>query len=63
VKPASKNAAPKTNAARLLDQMGIQYELRAYEVDPEDLAADGGRQNWVAGRAGFQNAGGAPVGQ
>jgi Cys-tRNA(Pro)/Cys-tRNA(Cys) deacylase len=40
VKPASKNAAPKTNAARLLDQMGIQYELRAYEVDPEDLAAE-----------------------
>ncbi len=30
----------KTNAARLLDQMGIHYELRAYEVDPEDLAAE-----------------------
>ena len=30
----------KTNAARLLDQTGIQYELRAYEVDPEDLAAE-----------------------
>ena len=30
----------KTNAARLLDQMGIQYELREYEVDPEDLAAE-----------------------
>jgi Cys-tRNA(Pro)/Cys-tRNA(Cys) deacylase len=30
----------KTNAARLLDQMGIRYELRAYEVDPEDLAAE-----------------------
>src|ERR1700733_13543543 len=30
----------KTNAARLLDQIGIQYELRAYEVDPEDLAAE-----------------------
>jgi len=29
----------KTNAARLLDQMGIPYELRAYEVDPDDLAA------------------------
>lgn len=29
----------KTNAARLLDQMGIHYELREYEVDPEDLAA------------------------
>jgi len=30
----------KTNAARLLDQMGIHYELRGYEVDPEDLAAE-----------------------
>ena len=26
----------KTNAARLLDQVGIGYELREYEVDPED---------------------------
>jgi Cys-tRNA(Pro)/Cys-tRNA(Cys) deacylase len=32
--------AQKTNAARLLDQMGIQYELREYEVDPDDLAAE-----------------------
>jgi Cys-tRNA(Pro)/Cys-tRNA(Cys) deacylase len=32
--------AQKTNAARLLDQMGIVYELREYEVDPEDLAAE-----------------------
>jgi Cys-tRNA(Pro)/Cys-tRNA(Cys) deacylase len=30
----------KTNAARLLDQMGIRYELRQYEVDPDDLAAE-----------------------
>ena len=30
----------KTNAARLLDSLGIRYELRAYEVDPEDLAAE-----------------------
>lgn len=30
----------KTNAARLLDQLGIRYELREYEVDPEDLAAE-----------------------
>ena len=29
----------KTNAARLLDSLGIRYELRAYEVDPEDLTA------------------------
>lgn len=30
----------KTNAARFLDQMGISYELREYEVDQEDLAAE-----------------------
>ena len=30
----------KTNAARLLDSMGIAYELRNYEVDPDDLAAE-----------------------
>ena len=30
----------KTNAARFLDQMGINYELREYEVDPDDLAAE-----------------------
>ncbi|MCL2661513.1 MAG: aminoacyl-tRNA deacylase, partial [Acidobacteriaceae bacterium] len=35
-----KPAAPvKTNAARLLDSLGIAYELRAYEVDPDDLTA------------------------
>jgi len=31
---------PKTNAARLLDRMGIHYELREYEVDPDNLAAE-----------------------
>ena len=30
----------KTNAARLLDQLAISYELRQYEVDPENLAAE-----------------------
>jgi Cys-tRNA(Pro)/Cys-tRNA(Cys) deacylase len=35
-----KSAAPaKTNAARLLDSLGISYDLRAYEVAPEDLTA------------------------
>jgi len=29
----------KTNAARLLDALGISYKLREYEVDPEDLSA------------------------
>lgn len=36
----AKTAGQKTNAARLLDQLGIRYELRPYEVDPEDLAAE-----------------------
>jgi Cys-tRNA(Pro)/Cys-tRNA(Cys) deacylase len=30
----------KTNAARLLDSLGIPYQLRDYEVDPDDLAAE-----------------------
>jgi Cys-tRNA(Pro)/Cys-tRNA(Cys) deacylase len=29
----------KTNAARLLDSLGIAYEVRTYEVDPDDLTA------------------------
>jgi Cys-tRNA(Pro)/Cys-tRNA(Cys) deacylase len=30
----------KTNAVRLLDEMGITYELREYEVDPDDPTAE-----------------------
>lgn len=30
----------KTNAARVLDRLGVKYELREYEVDPEDLSAE-----------------------
>jgi Cys-tRNA(Pro)/Cys-tRNA(Cys) deacylase len=30
----------KTNAARLLDSLAIPYEVREYEVDPDDLAAE-----------------------
>jgi Cys-tRNA(Pro)/Cys-tRNA(Cys) deacylase len=30
----------KTNAVRLLDSLGIAYELRPYEVDPDDLTAE-----------------------
>jgi Cys-tRNA(Pro)/Cys-tRNA(Cys) deacylase len=30
----------KTNAARLLDTLGVRYELREYDVDPEDLSAE-----------------------
>jgi Cys-tRNA(Pro)/Cys-tRNA(Cys) deacylase len=29
----------KTNAARLLDRLGIRFELREYEVDESDLSA------------------------
>ena len=32
--------AAKTNAIRLLDQLQISYEIREYEVDPNDLAAE-----------------------
>jgi Cys-tRNA(Pro)/Cys-tRNA(Cys) deacylase len=30
----------KTNAARLLDSLGITYEVRQYEVDENDLTAE-----------------------
>lgn len=30
----------KTNAARILDALGVRYELREYEVDPEHLEAE-----------------------
>ena len=33
------HAPAKTNAARILDRLSIPYELRGYEVDPEDLTA------------------------
>jgi Cys-tRNA(Pro)/Cys-tRNA(Cys) deacylase len=36
---ARTEKAAKTNAARLLDSLGIAYEVRTYEVDPEDLTA------------------------
>lgn len=29
----------KTNAARILDTLGISYEIREYEVDEDDLSA------------------------
>lgn len=38
----------KTNAVRLLEKLGIPYELREYEVDPDDLAAE-----TVAAKIGF----------
>ena len=30
----------KTNAARLLDSLGVAYEIREYDVDPDDLTAE-----------------------
>jgi Cys-tRNA(Pro)/Cys-tRNA(Cys) deacylase len=30
----------KTNAVRILDNLGISYHLLSYEVDPDDLAAE-----------------------
>lgn len=30
----------KTNAARILDSLGIKYSLHTYEVDPDNLAAE-----------------------
>jgi Cys-tRNA(Pro)/Cys-tRNA(Cys) deacylase len=38
----------KTNAARMLDSLGVTYELRTYEIDPDDLAAE-----TVAAKIGF----------
>ena len=34
------NGLKKTNAARLLDQMKVRYELIPYEVDEEHLGAE-----------------------
>ena len=36
---AGKPDAMKTNGARFLESLGIPFELREYEVDPEDLSA------------------------
>jgi Cys-tRNA(Pro)/Cys-tRNA(Cys) deacylase len=30
----------KTNALRVLDRLAISYELREYDVDPNDLSAE-----------------------
>jgi Cys-tRNA(Pro)/Cys-tRNA(Cys) deacylase len=38
----------KTNAVRLLDSINVPYELRDYEVNPDDLTAE-----TVAGKIGF----------
>ena len=33
-------AVAKTNAVRHLERLGISFELREYDVDPDDLAAE-----------------------
>ncbi len=33
-------ATSKTNAVRLLEHLGVSFELRPYEVSPDDLAAE-----------------------
>lgn len=38
----------KTNACRILDSLGIRYDLREYKIDPEDLSAEN-----VAAKVGF----------
>lgn len=38
----------KTNAVRILDNLGVKYELKDYEVDPDDLSAES-----VAAKIGF----------
>lgn len=38
----------KTNAARILDKLSVKYEVKEYEVDPEDLTAQ-----TVAAKIGF----------
>lgn len=35
----TKKKTPKTNAARMLDRLGIPYELLTYPVDERDLSA------------------------
>lgn len=36
---AKKRAAPKTNAARILDSLKIDYEIMKYPVDEDDLSS------------------------
>ncbi len=46
----------KTNGARFLESLGIAFELREYEVDPErSVRHHGGQEDRHARRAGLQN--------
>jgi len=44
----SRAAIMMTNAARILERLGIRFELREYEVDEKDLSAEN-----VAGKVGL----------
>ena len=47
----------KTNGARFLESLGIPFELREYEVDPDDLSAiTVAKKIGMPPRAGLQNA-------
>jgi len=43
-----KAESVKTNAVRMLETAGVRFELRTYEVDPDDLSAE-----TVAGKIGM----------
>src|ERR1700679_1599346 len=45
---AADTPGMKTNATRILDDLGVAYTLREYEVDPDDLTAE-----TVASKIGF----------
>lgn len=40
IAPNMEHLVVKTNAVRVLDRLAIKYELREYEVDPQDLSAE-----------------------
>ena len=45
----------KTNAVRALEKLGVAYELRAYDVDPDDLGAENvARKIGMAAEQGFK---------
>ena len=46
--PGTKTLGMKTNATRILDDLGVAYTLREYEVDPDDLTAQVGRSIVIA---------------
>ena len=43
----------KTNAARILDGLGVAYEIREYEVDPEEFSPPHRAKTGLGGGPGF----------